>query len=73
MTHLSWHEYAARAHEFVPRGADYRRAMLTDEIVRKARQMAAQGTRYQDIADYFGVSKRTLEKAIRYETWRHVE
>ena len=64
------------------RGIDLPQSKLTPDSVReirrrsqwKADRIAELNAKYsaQSIADDMGVHVRTIEKVLRYETWRHV-
>lgn len=47
-------------------------ARLTEEGVRRARRLAAEGVTHREIAEGLGVSREAVSLAIRGETWRHV-
>ncbi len=75
--HLRWDTHTenaedARQHGTMIVGEMHVLAKLTDERVREARRLHAIGTRSADLAARYGVSQRTLLKAIRGDTWRHV-
>lgn len=54
-------------------GQDHHAARLTDDKVREARAMRRTGTSFAKIATAFGVTKATVQQAIKGETWRHVQ
>jgi len=50
----------------------YRARKLSDAEVKTVRRLAADGKRYQDIADHFGVSKSTIGQIVRWEIRENV-
>lgn len=54
------------------RGEGVGTSKLSDAEVMSARRLRKQGWVYQQIADRLGVSKRTVMRAVKGETWRHV-
>ena len=56
----------------VQRGERRYNAVLTEGMVRMAREGHRQGRKISDIAKELGVHKTTLGKAINRETWRHI-
>ena len=60
-------------HGTVPQGITHGRSKLTEDdvrYIRKSRQM--HGTYASDLAAEFGVTKSTVEKIFRRETWTHI-
>lgn len=57
----------------VPFGAQVHCAKLTNEGVRQARKLYAQGMRIVDLARKYGVSTTTIRDAITGKTWGHVK
>lgn len=55
------------------RGSDRAESILTEEIVRKAREQYRAGANLTLLAEVCGVSRTTIYTAIRGKTWRHVE
>jgi transposase len=47
-------------------------ARLTEEAVVDVRSSIAAGARIKDVAWKHGVSKSTIERVLRGETWKHV-
>lgn len=56
-------------------GEKHHHAKLTEEIVKKARELRADGLTFVQINEELGhpVAQSTLEQAIKGHTWRHVE
>jgi len=54
------------------RGAESHKALLSDEDVRKSRELLSKGLSCQKIADQFGVSKTTIYDIKRGKTWKRV-
>lgn len=62
-----------RLRERVARGEGHTAAKLTEaDVVAMRRRYAAGGVRYQDVANEYGVSKRTAYDAIVGLTWKHL-
>ena len=55
------------------RGIECHSARMTDGTVALARTMFAAGVARSELAERFSVSWRTIDRAIRGETWRHVQ
>lgn len=54
-------------------GEEQPRAKLTKKDVKNARwERAYQGTTYQELAEKYGVNKRTMQDAIKGRTWKCV-
>lgn len=53
-------------------GEDHHKAVLTEEIVREARQLRVQGMSVDDIAERLDVNKGTIWMAIVLKTWQHI-
>lgn len=53
-------------------GSRHKLARLDDESVREARKLYAQGVRLFILARRYGVARGTIKKAIKRETWSHV-
>lgn len=76
-------EYQIRQREFSARGEQLPQSKLTAEKVREARELYERvrfARRHLDkhysiaaIAARYGVSPAAMDKALRYETWGHVE
>lgn len=47
-------------------------ALLTEEKVIQIRKMRAAGLSRKEIADYFDLSRSTVQKAYTGITWKHV-
>ncbi|MFP4104859.1 MAG: HNH endonuclease [Phycisphaerae bacterium] len=62
----------ARVKNRMQRGEARHNAVLSDDLVRKARRKRESGEKVKDIAAEIGVQPQTLGKAIKGETWRHV-
>ena len=60
------------AHGKSVRGERNSFAKLTEEAVRMARLLAAQGFSHTDLAPRFGVDRSVLSRAIKGRTWAHV-
>jgi len=75
-------EYLSRTREFCRRGTDLPQSKLTDDDVRKIRELHKykidEIKRLNDslsmsaIADKFDVHVRTIEKIVSFQTWKHV-
>ena len=75
-------EYLQRRFEFVRRGAELPQTKLTPEDVRHIRELHAfkqaeikrlnETLSYDAIAEKFDVSPGTIDKIVRFITWRHV-
>lgn len=61
-----------RAHKTGERGEDRYNATLTEDLVREARRVRAEGGSVADLARSVGVHPETLRLAARGTTWRHV-
>jgi hypothetical protein len=48
------------------------RAKLTESDVRQIRTLRASGVAITDLANEFGVSRRTIQSAAVGESWKHV-
>ena len=74
-------EYEQRRFEFCKRGADLPQSKLDVESVNLIRELHAYKTAEinklnetlsaDGLAKKFGVHVRTIEKVLRYETWKH--
>jgi len=64
-------EYLIRAIEFASRGEKRPNAKLNAEKVRAIRGNEL-GLTARQLAEYFGVHYRTIEKVRHYETWGHI-
>jgi hypothetical protein len=65
-------EDAAR-HGTIRRGENHSEAKLTDVIVKECRRMFANGDKtIADLANKYGISRRTMRDAICGEGWRHI-
>lgn len=54
-------------------GEDNHRAIVTEEVVLKIRQLHSTGKyRYKDIGEMFGVHASVVGYIVRRQTWRHV-
>lgn len=63
----------ARKHpERMPRGERQGHAKLTEDAVRRIREMADRGERQRVIAQVFGVDPTTIHYVVTRTTWRHV-
>jgi micrococcal nuclease len=58
--------------ECMPRGSDNHNAKLTEEVVREARELHAQGMTGKSLAARYGVSRATMSSMLRRQTWTHV-
>lgn len=59
--------------ERIARGERCRHAKLTAAVVQEMRRLYAEGSHsYKQIANRFGVNKRTAIQAIKRRTWAHV-
>lgn len=56
-----------------PQGVMYSSARLSDELVRAMRVRYAAGDRVSDMAREAGVDYKTVEKAVKRLTWKHVK
>jgi hypothetical protein len=57
-----------------PRGEASKRAILTEDQVRKIRaEYALGGVTQQSLADQYGVSQLTISRIIRRKIWSHVQ
>lgn len=54
------------------RGEQVTISKLTEDNVREARTLRAQGWKYDDLADRFGVARGTITPAVKGTTWAHV-
>jgi hypothetical protein len=61
-------------HGTMPLGNDHFNAKLTEDLVREARGLSAQGVSLSKIKNLLGlpVSKAALHDAIRRKTWKHL-
>jgi len=76
-------EYLTRTREFAVRGENCNHSKLTTEDVEEIRSAARQRERLRQyindnltnsaLAEKFGVSVRTVEKVLSYESWRQEE
>ena len=62
----------ARIKGRLQRGEDRYNSVLTENMVREARWLHANGAKIVGIAKRFGVNKTTIGNAIKGKTWRHV-
>ena len=53
-------------------GEENKQAKLTTEKVRAIRQMYAEGTTQQEIADMFNISRGHVGNVVLMKTWKHV-
>ncbi len=75
-------EYLIRQHEFQPRGAQLPQTKLTEMDIVAIRSAAVQRENLRQyirdnlsneaLATKFGVHVRTIEKALAFDSWRHV-
>lgn len=54
------------------KGEDRYNAQLTEEIVREARALHAEGWTYAQLEERYGVHQRVISKAVRGISWKHV-
>lgn len=64
--------WSRRDPSLVARGTATAHAKLTDDAVREIRMLASIGFSQYAIASMFGVSQRTISRAVRMECWKHV-
>lgn len=56
----------------VERGVKRYNAKLTDDLVREARRLSAEGVTFGVLAELFDVDPATVRLAVRRKTWKHV-
>ena len=57
-----------------PKGSNNGRAKLTEDAVLRARlERMEKHTSFQKLADKYGVSKHTMQQAIKWRLWKNVE
>jgi len=67
------HDRDRKGRNIVHTGEEQSRAKLTRRTVQAARwERAMNGTSYQKLADKYGVSKRTIQNAVKGKTWKCV-
>jgi hypothetical protein len=76
-SNLSWGTHkdnngSAAAKGRSARGERRPNAVLTDEIVRQIRTLAAQRVSHRSIAKQFGVARTTIDLVVARKTWAHV-
>lgn len=54
-------------------GEQHYRAVLTEDIVREARRLRAEGMSYVKMAARFGVSANTMRNAVTGNTWKQLD
>jgi len=59
-------------HRFRPAGSLHKRSKLKEADIRSIRELRAEGTTLQGIADRFGVSFSNVYQILSGKTWRHV-
>jgi hypothetical protein len=64
---------AERTHSKPFPGTKNSQAKLTEDKVRRIRELYQTGRSYASLAKLFQVSKRTIANIITYKNWRHVE
>jgi len=66
----------------IRRGEELTQSKLTEEDIRMIRELVkyreklkkeVAGLSNKALAEKFDVHQRTMDKAVRYETWRHVK
>ena len=82
-TTLERGEYLSRAREFAPRGQELPQAKLLDldvVAIRSAaiqreslRQHIRENLSNEALSRQFGVSVRSIEKVVQYESWSHIK
>ena len=75
VTNLEWASHQDNidhSAENVKRGQDHYMAKLTETDVLDMRWLRSLGVAVADLADSYGVAKRTARDAIRGITWRHI-
>ena len=65
-------EYLTRAREFASRGTSRPNSRLNPEKVKEIRKNA-KGKTAKQLAQFYGVHYRTIEKVQYFETWAHIE
>ena len=66
-------EYLTSAILYAPRGTELPHAKLNDQKVRELRaKYRLRVVTAKDLAAEYGVHVRTIEKVLRFESWRHV-
>lgn len=55
-----------------PRGSRHANAKLTEEQVAMVRELVRKGRSCRSVAGRLGVNKSTIQRAVRFESWRHV-
>ncbi len=56
-----------------PRGSQHANAKLNEERVRLIRDLVRGGRSCRSVAARLGVNKSTIQRAVRFDSWRHVE
>ncbi len=56
----------------LPHGENHRRAKMTDDTVRAARQARQNGATARDLALKYGVHQRTMESVLLRTSWKHL-
>lgn len=59
--------------ESVLRGEDSPNAKLTEAMIKEARLLAESGLKHEAIASKFGVSRRSIGRALSGERWAHLQ
>jgi hypothetical protein len=75
--HLRWATHVENQHDRIahgtsPRGERNTQAILTEEIVRKIRELAFSGTKLVALARMFDVAPSTVSHVVRRISWRHI-
>lgn len=47
-------------------------AKLTDETVKEAIELRAKGFTYVELSKHFNISRQTISRAVRGDTWKHL-
>lgn len=55
-----------------PRGSQHANAKLTEAQVVMIRELVRQGRSCRSVAARIGVHKSTVQRAVRFDSWRHV-
>lgn len=54
------------------RGERNGHAKFTDESVKEARRLRSTGATYLELEKHFNISRQTISRAVRGETWKHI-
>jgi hypothetical protein len=55
------------------KGEDHSQVVMTEALVREARDLASQGMRHREIGQHLGIHPGTIRSAVLRQSWRHIQ